>query len=100
MPQLDLRLSQGFRLAIRVSSCVTLPLAQCGTDGGMPLALAMSHAEFLQVFGRVRDLGMGWGGSFDSLGKNDSPGIEQGAQGPAPSLYFFDPNKHLLEIRH
>jgi catechol 2,3-dioxygenase-like lactoylglutathione lyase family enzyme len=85
---------------LRVSSDLTLQLGQWGTDGGMHLAFAMSHDEFLQVFDRVRDFGIGWGGSFHSVGKNDSPGIEQGAQGPAPSLYFFDPNKHLLEIRH
>jgi hypothetical protein len=28
------------------------------------------------------------------------PGIESGARGDAPSVYVFDPNRHLIEIRH
>jgi hypothetical protein len=28
-----------------------------------------------------------------------STGEEAGARGPAPTLYFNDPNKHLIEIR-
>jgi hypothetical protein len=26
--------------------------------------------------------------------------IGGGARGPAKNLYFFDPSKHLIEIRH
>jgi hypothetical protein len=30
---------------------------------------------------------------------NTGPGEESGARGLAPTLYFNDPNNHLLEIR-
>ena len=33
------------------------------------------------------------------VGTNTGPGEESGARGRAPTLYFNDPNKHLLEIR-
>jgi hypothetical protein len=34
-----------------------------------------------------------------NVGSNEGPGEEVGARGPAPTVYFYDPNKHLLEIR-
>ena len=37
--------------------------------------------------------------AFDVVGSNTGPGEETGARGLAPTLYFNDPNKHLLEIR-
>jgi hypothetical protein len=33
------------------------------------------------------------------VGTTRGPGEESGARGLAPTLYFFDPNQHLLEIR-
>ena len=43
--------------------------------------------------------GIAYGPTFDSVGTNTGPGEESGARGTAPTLYFNDPNKHLLEIR-
>ena len=40
-----------------------------------------------------------YGPTFDSVGVNTGPGEESGAMGDAPTVYFNDPNEHLIEIR-
>jgi catechol 2,3-dioxygenase-like lactoylglutathione lyase family enzyme len=84
----------------RVTSEFTIQLAPWGTKGGDHLAFAMPRSEFEKVFRRVREGGIEFGDSFHSVGNMKGPGQEDGARGPGASLYFFDPNKHLIEIRH
>jgi hypothetical protein len=60
----------------------------------------MSEIEFEGVFERVRLSGIEYGDSFHTVGNMTGPGIEAGAQGLGASLYLFDPNEHLIEIRH
>jgi catechol 2,3-dioxygenase-like lactoylglutathione lyase family enzyme len=85
---------------VRVTPDFTIQLAPWGTKGGEHLAFAMSRAEFTEVFQRLRDAGIEFGDSFQSVGNMQGPGKEDGAHGLGASLYFFDPNQHLLEIRH
>jgi catechol 2,3-dioxygenase-like lactoylglutathione lyase family enzyme len=85
---------------LRVTPDFTIQLAPWGTKGGEHLAFALSRAEFTEVFRRVRASGIDFGDSFHSVGNMQGPGKEDGARGLGASLYFFDPNKHLLEIRH
>ena len=85
---------------IRVTPDFTIQLAPWGTKGGEHLAFAMARAEFSEVFQRIRDGGIGFGDSFHSVGNMKGPGSEDGARGVGASLYFFDPNQHLIEIRH
>lgn len=85
---------------IRVTPDLTLQLAPWGTQGGEHLAFAMERTEFDATFARVRSAGIPYGDSFHEVGNMRGPGREDGARGPAPSLYFFDPNEHLIEIRH
>jgi catechol 2,3-dioxygenase-like lactoylglutathione lyase family enzyme len=85
---------------IRVEPNFTIQLAPWGTKGGEHLAFAMSQAEFEEAFRRVRDGGVEFGDSFHSVGNMKGPGSEGGARGPGEAVYFFDPNKHLIEIRH
>jgi catechol 2,3-dioxygenase-like lactoylglutathione lyase family enzyme len=85
---------------LRVTPDLTLQLAPWGTKGGEHLAFAMPQAEFSAVFQRVRDAGLEYGDSFGTVGSMQGPGREAGARGLGASLYFFDPNKHLIEIRH
>jgi len=85
---------------VRVSPDLTLQLAPWGTTGGQHLAFAMPRGEFDAVFARVREAGVPYGDSFHAVGNMAGPGRESGARGMAPSLYFFDPNEHLVEIRH
>jgi catechol 2,3-dioxygenase-like lactoylglutathione lyase family enzyme len=85
---------------LRVSPELTLQLAAWGTEGGEHLAFAMSRAEFEAVFERVRSGGIPFGDSFHAVGNGKGPGVEGGSRGDAASVYFFDPNRHLIEIRH
>ena len=70
-----------------------------GTEGSEHYAFAVSGADFDKIFSRIRAAGIAYGPTFDSVGANTEPGNESGAQGFAPTVYFNDPNKHLLEIR-
>lgn len=85
---------------VRVTPEFTLQLAPWGTQGGEHLAFAMARSEFEEVFRRVREAGIEYGDAFHAVGNMQGPGEESGARGPGASLYFFDPNAHLVEIRH
>lgn len=84
---------------VRVSDGFVLQLAPWGTEGNEHLAFELSRADFDAVFTRVKQRGLPYGESFHSVGTNRGPGMEHGARGPAPTLYFKDPNNHLIEIR-
>lgn len=85
---------------IRVTPEFTLQIAPWGTKGGEHLAFAMSRKEFDEVFRRVIDGGIAYGDSYHSVGNMRGPGDETAARGMGKALYFFDPSKHLIEIRH
>ena len=84
---------------LRVTPDFVLQLAPWGTKGGEHLAFALDAASFDAAFARIRSDGIPYGDSFHDVGNMKGPGVEGGARGDEPSLYFFDPNKHLLEIR-
>ena len=85
---------------LRVHDGLTLPLAPWGTSGGEHLAFALSKAEFDATFTHIREAAIPYGDAFDAVGNQKGPGQESGARGMGHSVYFFDPDKHLLEIRH
>jgi len=85
---------------LRVNESTTLQLSGWGTRGGEHLAFAMSGAEFDAAFARVRAAGIPYGDSFDAVGNMRGPGDETGSRGPGKAVYFFDPSRHLIEIRH
>ena len=84
---------------LRVCPDLQIQLAPWGTKGMEHYAFAVSAADFEAIFDRIRAAGIAFGPSFDSVGSNIGPGRESGARGAAPTLYFNDPNAHLLEIR-
>jgi catechol 2,3-dioxygenase-like lactoylglutathione lyase family enzyme len=84
---------------IRVAPEFQMQLAPWGTPGYEHYAFAVSETDFESIFERVKAAGIDYGPTFDSVGCNDGPGRESGAMGEAPTLYFSDPNKHLIEIR-
>ena len=87
---------------LRVSSDFQLLLGPWPTEGGEHLAFALDRAEFEAVVARVRAAGLPVGDTFDAIGNGRGPSLERedgGARGRAVSLYFHDPNRHVLEIR-
>lgn len=84
---------------IRTGPDFQLQLAEWGTSGFEHYAFAVSQIQFEEIFDRVIREGMQYGPTFDSVGTNEGPGVESGARGPAPTLYFSDPSNHLIEIR-
>jgi catechol 2,3-dioxygenase-like lactoylglutathione lyase family enzyme len=85
---------------IRVTDRLTLQIAPWGSGGGEHLAFAMAKDEFEQAFSRVREAGIPYGDTFHEVGNMRGPGDEPGARGPGKAVYFFDPSRHLIEIRH
>lgn len=91
--------SDGPFRVIRCGEAFQMQLAAWGTPGFEHYAFAVSAVQFEQIFARVKAAGIDYGPSFDSVGSNTGPGRESGALGEAPTLYFNDPNQHLIEIR-
>ena len=83
---------------VRVAPDFLIQLAPWGTKGGEHLAFAMSRDEVETVLGRVRAAGIAYGDAFDAVGNMRGPGDADGAGGATRSLYFFDPNQHLIEV--
>jgi catechol 2,3-dioxygenase-like lactoylglutathione lyase family enzyme len=84
---------------LRAGPDFQLQLAPWGTPGLEHYAFSVSKREFDHIFERIQSRGIDFGPAFDSVGLNTCPGQESGARGFAPTLYFNDPNKHLIEIR-
>jgi catechol 2,3-dioxygenase-like lactoylglutathione lyase family enzyme len=86
-------------IVIRVNDDLTLQLAPWGTKGNEHYAFAMSRKDFDKAFARIKEKQIPYGDSFHSVGNNAGPGNEVGSKGPGPTVYMFDPNHHLIEIR-
>jgi catechol 2,3-dioxygenase-like lactoylglutathione lyase family enzyme len=85
---------------VRVTPGFVIQIAQWGTNGGEHLAFAMSKGEFDRAFDRVKTAGIAYGDSFSTVGNMQGPGDEAAARGMGKAVYFFDPDKHLIEIRY
>jgi len=85
---------------LRVTPDLVLQLAPWGTKGGEHLAFSMTRSEFDGAFQRIRDAGIAYGDSFDTVGNMRGPGEADGARGLGKAVYVFDPNQHLIEIRY
>jgi catechol 2,3-dioxygenase-like lactoylglutathione lyase family enzyme len=85
---------------LRVTPNFVIQIAPWGTTGGEHLAFAMSKQEFDDTFERLRQAGIVYGDQFDSVGNMKGPGNEAASRGMGKAVYFFDPDKHLIEIRH
>jgi catechol 2,3-dioxygenase-like lactoylglutathione lyase family enzyme len=84
---------------VRAGAGLQLLLVPCGTPGYEHYAFAVSKAEFDAILERIKSAGVPYGPTYDTVGSNAGLGEEPGARGLAPTLYFNDPNRHLLEIR-
>jgi catechol 2,3-dioxygenase-like lactoylglutathione lyase family enzyme len=85
---------------LRVTPGFVIQIAPWGTKGGEHLAFAMSKPEFEATFDRVKAAEIAYGDRFDAVGNMAGPGDEPGSKGDGKAVYFFDPDRHLIEIRH
>jgi len=85
---------------LRVTPGLVIQLAPWGTKGGEHLAFAMSKGEFDEAFARVKEAEIPYGDRFDRVGNMQGPGDEAASRGMGKAVYFFDPDQHLIEIRH
>jgi catechol 2,3-dioxygenase-like lactoylglutathione lyase family enzyme len=85
---------------VRVSPSFVIQLGPWGTKGGEHLAFATSKREYGEICERVRAADLPFGDRFDAVGNMKADGEEKCAQGVGRGIYFFDPNEHLIEIRH
>lgn len=62
------------------------------------LAFAMDRATFEAAFERIRTSGITYGDGSSSPASRQGPGRSTGLHGATNSVYFHDPDGHLLEI--
>ncbi len=67
-------------------------------EGSRHLAFAMDRATFEATFERVRNAGIAYGDGPSQTENMEGPGPSSGVHGPTDSVYFKDPNGHILEI--
>ena len=84
---------------LRIDEGSQVQLAPWGTEGHEHFAFAMDAETFDRCFEKLRSAGVPYGDRFDAATNMQGPGEETGARGPGRTVYFFDPNRHLLEIR-
>lgn len=84
---------------IRTGAGFPMRLAPCGAEGFEHYAFDVSRTEFSSIYGRIKELGLEYDSTFDSVGSLTGRGTEFGVRGDGPTVYFNDPNKHLTEIR-
>ena len=66
--------------------------------GPRHLAFAMDRATFEATFERVRNAGIAYGDGPSQTDNMKGPGPSSGVHGSTDSVYFKDPNGHILEI--
>jgi len=87
-------------LPLRVTPGFTILLSAGEVTGSEHLAFALAKPEFEAVIARLDEAAIPYGDRYDTVGSLQRPGIELGARGMGASVYFHDPDRHLLESRH
>jgi catechol 2,3-dioxygenase-like lactoylglutathione lyase family enzyme len=85
---------------LRVTPDFVIQVMQRGTEGGEHLAFSMSKSEFDRTLARVKEAAIPFGDNFDRVGNMKGPGRASGSSPRGSSIYFLDPDKHMLEIMH
>ena len=83
---------------VRVSPTTVLQLIQRAPETSQHLAFSMPREEFDRAFGRLKAEGIPFGDDFDTVGTMSGPGKSHGSEKNGDSIYFRDPDDHMLEI--
>ena len=85
---------------VRISPTLVFQLMQRPPQTSQHLAFSMSKSEFEDVLGRLKSASIPYGDNFDTVGTMTGPGTSHGSKKSAKSIYFKDPDGHMLEIMH
>ena len=85
---------------VRVSPTLVLQLIEQPPPVSQHLAFSMTKEEFDAAFARLKAMQVPYGDNFDTVGAMTGPGISNGSGKNASSIYFRDPDGHMLEIMH
>lgn len=66
--------------------------------GPRHLAFSLDRDTFEATFERIRQAGIAYGDGPSHTANMKGPGPSSGVHGPSDSVYFKDPNGHILEI--
>jgi catechol 2,3-dioxygenase-like lactoylglutathione lyase family enzyme len=81
-----------------ITSDLALDLAEHPEPPSRHLAFAMDRETFEATFDRIRTSGITYGDGPSSASSMRGPGRSSGVHGMTDSVYFHDPNGHMLEI--
>jgi len=85
---------------LRVSPTLVLQLMQGPLQVSEHLAFSMSKPAFEETVARLKAADIPYGDNFDTVGNMKGPGRASGSRKHGHSIYFHDPDKHMLEIIH
>ena len=85
---------------IRISPTLVFQLIERPPQASQHFAFSMSKSEFEETLGRLKSANVPYGDDFDTVGTMTGPGISHGSKKNAKSIYFKDPDGHMLEIMH
>jgi catechol 2,3-dioxygenase-like lactoylglutathione lyase family enzyme len=85
---------------VRISPTLVLQLLQQAPQISQHLAFSMSAAEFDETLNRLKAASIPYGDNFDTVGAMTGLGVSHGSQKNSQSIYFHDPDGHMLEIMH
>ena len=85
---------------IQVNENLGLDLLAADSVDSRHLAFCMDQRTFDSIFARLKKAGVPYGDNYREPGNMTGPGQAPGTRGMADTVYFHDPNGHLLEIRH
>jgi catechol 2,3-dioxygenase-like lactoylglutathione lyase family enzyme len=85
---------------LRISTTLVLQLIQRPPPISEHLAFSMSKPEFDETLSRLKAADVPYGDNFDTVGTMTGPGISHGSQKNGNSIYFRDPDGHMLEIMY
>ena len=83
---------------MRVSPTLVLQLLPRPPEASQHMAFAMSRPELDETLERLKGAEIPYGDNFDAVGNLKGPGKAHGSRKNGCSIYFNDPDGHLLEI--
>jgi len=83
---------------VRVTPTLVLQLIPRPPQVSQHLAFSMTREEFDATVQRLKAAEIPFGDNFDTVGNMKGPGLAHGSQKNGKSIYFHDPDMHMLEI--